>query len=444
MNPLSGTNPSVAERASAFRRVTDNAVSMFALQGLTYAISFLTLPYLVRTLGTSGFGSVSFVNSVMAQLTILTGFGFVSSATRLVAIQARKGASVAEQDNSQLNGVFSAVMSVKLLLLALAFAITLVLVLCFSRFREKSALLAVAFIQVVGSVLFPDWLFLGLERMRLAAGISILARLSSAACILVFVHGKSDEIKAVACQSAGVFLQGFVAVWVVFFVFKIRIERTNLKAMWEQTKDSFHPFLSASFGNLLGGSSVMFLGLFKDINTVGSYAAIERIARAEVLAMVPASRAAYPHMSQRFHESLQAGNRAMVKLSACVLGGALMFVGLIALFSKPILRLLYGNRLLEQAHLFSSFSVWSFLSLLNGLLGQHYLIASGNAKAFAKSVLYSAVITVFLFLLLIGHLGGWGALGAVVIGELVQTGIIISAMISINRMQITDAEKFDS
>jgi PST family polysaccharide transporter len=208
--------------------------------------------------------------------------------------------------------------------------------------------------------------------------------------------------------------------------------------MWEQAKESFHPFMSAALGNLLGGSSVLFLGFFKDMNTVGSYAAIERIARAEVLSMIPVSRAAYPHMSQRFHEGLQAGNRAMVKLCAYVLGATLLFVGAVAIFSRNILRLLYGNRLIEQAHLFSSFSVWAFLSVLNGLLGLHYLIASGHAKQFAKSVFWSAMVTVLLFGLLINPLGGWGALGAVVLGELVQTAIIAFAIVSINRRAKTE------
>lgn len=186
-------------------------------------------------------------------------------------------------------------------------------------------------------------------------------------------------------------------------------------------------------GNLIGGSSVLFLGFFKDMSTVGSYAGIERTARAEVMAMLPASQAAYPHMSQRFHDGLEHGNRAMLKLCAYLLGTALVFVGTIALFSKSILHLLFGNKLIAQAHLFSGFSIWSFLSLLNTLLGLHYLIASGHSKEYGRAVFWSSLITIGMFLLLIPHFVGWGALSAVVVGELVQTAMMIVSIITINK-----------
>ncbi len=70
------------------------------------------VPYLLRTLATSNFGSIAFANTVMAQFILLTDFGFASSATRLFAIQAR--------DGKQFGNLFSAVMTVKCLLLVLS------------------------------------------------------------------------------------------------------------------------------------------------------------------------------------------------------------------------------------------------------------------------------------------------------------------------------------
>jgi PST family polysaccharide transporter len=400
-------------------------MSLFVLQGLTYLVSFMTVPYLLRKLGTGNFGALAFANTVMAQLILLTDFGFGASATRLAAIHSH--------DRNQLKTLFSSVMAVKFVLLGLSALIVAVLAWAVPPFHADRRVLAVAFLQVLGSVLFPSWLFQGLERMRLISGISIAARLCSTACIFLLVRGPGDVLLAMACQSGGVVLQGLIALYFAVFVIRIDLEVPALSSMWEQVKDSFHPFLGASMGNLVGGSSVLFLGLFKDLTTVGSYAAVERTARAEVMAMLPASQAAYPHISQRFHEGLASGNRAMLKLCSVLLGGALVFVGLIALFSRQILHLLYGNKLLLQAHLFASFSAWSFLSLLNTLLGLHYLIASGHAKEYGRSVFWSALTTVVLFVSTIPRLGSWGALLAVVAGELVQTVLMLITVFSINR-----------
>jgi PST family polysaccharide transporter len=413
-------------RPRAVRRIMDNAMSLFALQGLTYLVSFMTVPYLLRVLGAGNFGSIAFANTVMAQFILLTDFGFGSSATRLAAIHS--------EDQRKLNKLFSAVMGVKFLLLLASFVVVCILAFCFERFRADRVILGIAFLQVIGTVLFPSWLFQGLQRMRLISGISIAARLCSAVLIFLLVHGPSDSGLAMACQSGGVLLQGALALGFAIFVLRIRYERPQLDQMWYQVKDSFHPFLGASMGNIVGGSSVLFLGIFKDMVTVGNYAAIERTARAEVMAMLPISQAAYPHISQRFNESLASGNRAMRKLCAYLLGGALIFVSAIAVFSKQILHLLYGNRLLLQAHLFSAFSAWSYLSLLNTLLGLHYLIASGHAKEYGRSVFWSALTTVVLFVTLIPIIRSWGALIAVVAGELVQTVLMVRTIVSINRM----------
>ena len=123
----------------------------------------------------------------------------------------------------------------------------------------------------------------------------------------------------------------------------------------------------------------------------------------------------------------------MQRLCLYLLGGAFVFVGLIALFSRPILHLLYGAKLLSQSHLFACFSIWSFLSLLNTLLGLHYLIASGHAKQYGRSVFWSALTTVALFLALIPKFGSWGSLTAVIVGELVQTALMLVTVMDINR-----------
>ena len=406
------------------RRIVDNAASLFALQGLTYLISFLTFPYLIRTLGPGRFGSVALVNAVVAQMILLTDFGFSASATRLVAIHA--------QEKDRVNAIFSAVTGVKLLLMLCSGLLLLLLIVVAPKFRAERFLLAIAFLQVPANVFSPTWLLQGLERMRFIAIASVVARLCSAGLIFLLVHAPGDVAVAVACQSFGAVLQGAIALFFVIFVLKLRSTRPTRSELWAQAKDSFHPFLGSSMGNLIGGSSVLFLGFFRDLTTVGSYAAIERAARAEVFVMLPASQATYPYIAQQFRLGYAFGNRAMLKLCVYLLSGALLFVGAIALFSKPILHLLYGETMAAQAPLFGFFSVWAFLSLVNTLLGLHYLIASGHSKVYGRSIFWSALLTVVLFLVLIRPLGGWGALTAVVAGEVLQAALMLLAIWKIN------------
>jgi polysaccharide transporter, PST family len=410
---------------STFRRIADNAISLLALQGVTYVIQFFTFPYLLRTLGTKQFGAIAFASSVMAQLILLTDFGFNASATRQIAIN--------RDDESKVNSIFSSVMGVKLVLLIISALSTVALALCAHKFRAQAPLFAVVFSQVIGSVLFPYWLFQGMERMRLISAISLIARLVTTGLIFLVIHHPEDYILAAGCQSLGILLQGLIAVWYVLTVMKIRFIPPSLDALWWQVKDSIHAFYAAAMGNLIGGSSVLFLGFFKDLNIVGSYAAIERVARAEVLLLMPIMQAVYPHISQRFYHGRNTGNQAIFKFALLFLSGSTILLAAVSIFSKQILRLLYGQKLLFQAPLFSTFSLWALLSLANTLMGLHYLIASGHSKEYGKSVFWSALLTVFLFVILIPGLDGWGALTGVIAGEILQAAMMLHFIFTINR-----------
>ncbi|MER45543.1 flippase, partial [Salmonella enterica] len=60
---------------------------------------------------------------------------------------------------------------------------------------------------------------------------------------------------------------------------------------------------------------------------------------------------------------------------------------------------------------------WLCLGVLNNVLGIQILSASGYAKMYSRSFIYSAIFTVIFLLLLIGLFEGYGAAIAVSGGE---------------------------
>ncbi len=67
------------------RRLLDNIVSLYLLQGLNYLIPLAVLPYLVRVLGMEAYGLVAVAQSFAQYFNILTDYGFNFSATRSIA-----------------------------------------------------------------------------------------------------------------------------------------------------------------------------------------------------------------------------------------------------------------------------------------------------------------------------------------------------------------------
>ena len=67
-------------------RVFLNAVYLFVVQGVTYLVPLITLPYLVRVLGAQSYGVLSFSLAIIQYFILLTDYGFNLSATQKISV----------------------------------------------------------------------------------------------------------------------------------------------------------------------------------------------------------------------------------------------------------------------------------------------------------------------------------------------------------------------
>jgi PST family polysaccharide transporter len=407
------------------RRLADNVASLFLLQGLTTILPLLTVPYLVRTLGANRFGALAFAVATMQQLVILTDFGFNFSATRYIAIH--------REDTDLVNRCFSAVMTAKLTLLTASGVLMAGLLAWVPKFHAEWPLFAVSFLMVLGNVLFPYWIFQGLERLRFVAIATSIARVVMTALIFILVHGPQDTLRAAFLQTSSFLVSAAIALPMLAAIFPLRPRIAAWADIRLHVRDSIHPFLANFMGSLIGASSVMFLGFYKSMEVVGGYAAMEKVARAEVMGFTPVTQALYPYLSHKFSRSHTEGRRALLRSALALLAIAGVTLATVAIFARPLVHLAFGAKLLPYSPVLSWFSLWAFLSLANTMLGVHYLIGAGYASRFGNAVFWGASVTVILFLVLIPRTVTGGALTAVIAGEIVQVAMIIVSILRIER-----------
>ena len=286
--------------------LTTNFLSLIILQALNFLLPLVTLPYLIRILGPEKYGLIAFAQSFILYFNILTDYGFNFSATREISIN--------RDDKNKINNIFSSVMSVKFCLGILGFAILILLVFIFPRFKKDWLIYFLTYGMVFGNILFPTWLFLGLEKMKYVTIINIIAKGISTVCIFIFINNLSDYIYVPLINSLGYLIAGALSLGSAFRNFKIKFILPSLNNMKHQLSEGRHVFMSQVAVSGYTNSRIFAVGLFTNSTITGYYSIAEKLMN--LIQAFPVSslvQVLYPRLSKIFSEDKKYAMRIMNK-----------------------------------------------------------------------------------------------------------------------------------
>ncbi len=410
--------------ASSRKRLVENLLSLLTLQGVTYLLPLITLPYLVRVLGPESFGLLAFAQAFVHFFVVLTDYGFNYTATREISIN--------RDDISKVSEIFCTVLLVKLLLMVASLAFMVGVLLFVPQFREEWAVHLVFFVMVVGNVLFPVWFYQGIEQMKYITAANVSSRVISTAAIFVVVRDSSDVLLAAALQAGGMFLAGVLGISLVRQVAPVEPIMPSVQQMWETLRDGWPVFVSQVSNALKSYSGVFILGLFYGNLTVGYFAIADKILKAVMGLAMPVSNAVYPQVSALAAESRE---RALnLARKALTLGGSAFLLVSVALFVSAdlLVWLVAGEANPLVTTLIRIMAITPFINFVDNVYGvlvllplrmnryfMHAAIASGlfsvagslvaapafGAKGIAVVFVLSQVLVLSLYVLFVYRLG---------------------------------------
>lgn len=401
-------------------RLKKNITALFILQGANYLLPLITIPYLVRVLGPENFGRIAFAQSFITYFVVLTDYGFNLSATRTVA-QVR-------DDKEALSRLASAVMLVKGGLTFAGFAVMLGIVFAFPDWRADWTLFAWVYLMVVGSFLFPIWLFQGLERMYHITVFTLLARLMIVIATFALVHEATDYHLAAGLQAGTLVLAG-IMVWIALpRIVTIRWQWPGLAELRRVMAEGWHVFVASFAGNAANSSNIFFLGLVSSPAIVGYFAAAEKLIRAVQGLIYPVSQAAYPHVTGLLKISRDKALQFIAKLTwVFALGAAASSLGLFIL-ADQITWLLYGDGFQETAELIRALSIIPFLIALNNILGAQVLVQFGLSRLLSTSTMIPTLLHIALLYFVAAEFGAMGVAMIIVFTETLMLAVRITGL----------------
>jgi O-antigen/teichoic acid export membrane protein len=383
-------------------RLRDNILALSVVQAGNYLVPLLALPYLARVLGSHAYGEVVFVQTVMMFCMLLVDFGFIVSATRDIA--------ASRDDREKLSALFAGIWGLQWLLFAVVIFILIILILCLPALRQNAALYVVGLGMVFGQVLFPLWLFQGLEALKAAAAIQVVGKVLALPSLLIWVHGPLDQVAALMFFSASSVISGLLALW--------WMNRSKWIAWgWPSNKNLFDAFRQ---GRLIFGSRVsislysttvpLALGLWADSSQLATYNLADRVRVALQALLIPVSQALYPRMSYLIQTNRAEANVLLLRSAKFIGLVSLIACSVVWFFADEIMLTIGGSDFKETGNILRWLAFVPLVVACSNMIGIQVMLPRGMNRSYTA---IHTIVSLVCIAVLYPFVTKAGALGAV-------------------------------
>jgi PST family polysaccharide transporter len=391
------------------RIVLGNFISLTTLQGVSYILPLVVLPYLIRAIGIEKFGLIAFAQALIQYFMIFTDYGFSLSATRSIALIG--------EHKKKTSALFSSVMTVKFIFSAISMLILCAILYLVPRFREDWIVYILSFGTVVGSTLFPVWFFQGKEKMSYIAVVNVISGILYAACIFIFIHRPRDYLLVPLFGSLFSIISGLLGLYFAFKKFRLEFILQKYTDIKRELKTGWDIFISILAVNAYTASRVFAVGLLTNNVLTGYYSLAERIANIiQTFPMDSFTRAVYPRISNVFAKNKQRAVAIMYRIQDNITLGFLVSLPIAFFFAPWIIGLACGVAYQEVVLALRLLLLAVFFVGANNFKVQ-FLLVCGKEDLYAKIHIAAALTGLPLIFILIHKFSYVGAALATVITE---------------------------
>lgn len=356
--------------------LVENFAYLSLLQVAGYVFPLLTLPYLARVIGVEGFGKIAFASGIMVWIQTIADWGFNFTATRDVA---------KNRDNKdKVSEIFSNVLWARCVLMIFSFAVLLVLVLFVPEFKENATVIFVTFLMIPGHIMFPDWFFQAMERMKYITILNLLSKLLFTAAVFIFITDKDDYILQPLFVSLGFVVSGIIAMYYILGRWRVRLCRPSWFGIKTTIKNSTDVFVNNLMPNLYNSFSVVLLGMWGGSVSNGKLDAGNRFVNIVQQFMTIISRVFYPFLSRRIDK-----HDLYVKFNVLVA----LCLSVMLFFGAPLLiRIFFTEEFNDSILVLRILSVSILFLSLSNIYGTNYMIIEGYERKLRNVTAISSLI----------------------------------------------------
>lgn len=268
------------------KKVVENYLFMTFLQVLSSLFYILIYPFLINTLGTESYGLYVFATSIVTYFVTFVGYGFDFPAVRAIAENST--------DLISKKHTLSCVFTAKVYLEVISIFVFVVIVYSIPYLRGNWNIFYICFLQTLSGILFPQWYFQGVQRMKIVTYIQLTFKIFSLPFIFLLVHDPGDLWIFVLITSLVNFFGALTAAFIVRYHEKVSIKFMRFSEVLKWYKDATPFFLSASTSIIKEQSIAVIIGVFFGMKDVAIYDLANKIILLPRILLVSINGALFP------------------------------------------------------------------------------------------------------------------------------------------------------
>lgn len=372
------------------KKLLSNTFFLYWLTFINQFLNIITIPYQTRVLGAELYGSVSVVLAIMVYIQLFLDFGFILSATQEV--------TKANNDYRKICKIYTTVFIIKIVIsIILFFTIMFLMKLICINSQDIILLFILYYIAYIINSLLPDFVFRGLEDMRVITIRTVIVKCIFASALFMLVRKPEDFLKMPVLQILANAISVIMSMLYMKKKYRIHFVKIELKYLLDLIKKTFPFFCSRISSTFYQALNMIIIGYkYTGMAEVGFYASSEKIISVSKSVASPLADSIYPYM-------IKTKDYALIKKILKITIPILLVCAVIGIiFAEEIVVILFGNEYFESATILRIMIPIAVVVLPTYLLAFPIMVPMGLEKYANLSNVFGAFLQiiglVFLFL----------------------------------------------
>lgn len=357
--------------------IAKNFSFLTILRGFNVGAKFILVAYLIRVLGNTNYGVVTWVDAIIQYFLMFINFGFNIYAAKYVV---NHRAKIAE-----LNEIVSSIFIIKFSLFLISFFILSILSI-FPIFNQYHELLFLMLLMGVGDVFFPIWYFQGIEKLKTATLITVFSRLILILSTLFLVSEETDIKKYIIVLVVSNIIMGGLGYYVLIKKHNYKFKTVKFNKLLKMIKEAYMFFLGVFMSLTFNLATIFLIGVFFTMNYVSGFDVSLKIVLVCIIPFDMLQQAIYPTITRTQNKKL---------LKKIILGSAFLgvfFSFFLYFFAEQLLFLFGGEEMIMYVEVLRMLALIPTFVAVTFMLGTCTLVAFGYQKEFNKSLIISSII----------------------------------------------------